>query len=650
MANREPQNDRSPGENGSPPDQNDRRQVDNPNDSQTGGKGGSNFPALGMGLVSWLLTGLVVMYLWSGAMKPSTVSVPYSRFKTELLDDNVAEVSVKDNAIQGKFRSSIAVAGRSSDSFIDFKTRIPNFGDPELLPLLEKNKVTVAAVSSETESVWLGLLVTMLPWLLIIGFFIYSSRMLRGGMSGGVGGAFSFGKSKARHYGADTVSVKYSDVAGLDNAKRDLQEIIQFLKDPQKFLVLGAKMPKGILMMGPPGCGKTLLAKATAGEAGVPFFSVSGSEFIEMYVGVGASRVRDMFTQARKEAPALIFIDEIDSIGRVRGTGLGGGHDEREQTLNQILAEMDGFASDDPVVVLAATNRPDVLDPALLRPGRFDRKLVLELPHREARKAILSLHAKKTPLAEDVDLEALAAVTVGFSGADLANLVNEAALHAARKNKTKVDREDFDRARDKVILGDESGACLTDEERQRVAYHEAGHALTALHLPNADPIKRITIIPRGRSLGATEQIPTEDRHNYNQAYLEARLCILLGGRCAEQIHFHDVSSGAADDLKQATQLARQMVTQWGMSKTIGPVNYQQGEMHPFLGKEITEAKQFSEKAAEQIDAEISHFIKDAEAKTQALLAEYSAQLSRLAEALLTHESLDSDEIEQLLAA
>jgi cell division protease FtsH len=437
-------------------------------------------------------------------------------------------------------------------------------------------------------------------------------------------------------------------VAGLTNAKKEFVEIIDFLKDPGKYRAIGAKLPKGILLAGPPGTGKTLMARATAGEAGVPFFSISGSEFIEMFVGVGASRVRDMFENAKKDAPAIIFIDELDSIGRVRGTGLGGGHDEREQTLNQILAEMDGFAPNTNVIVMAATNRPDVLDPALIRPGRFDRQVTLDLPQKNARREILELHTRLVPLGEGIDLESLAKRTVGFSGAELANLVNEAALLAARKGKRKVEGEDFDQGMDKILMGLEREDLINESEKRAVAYHEAGHALLAKHLPGADPLKRVSIIPRGRSLGATEQLPEEDRHNLSRQYLLNRIAIILGGRVAEKLVFNDITTGAGDDLKKATELVRRMVCQWGMSDQLGPVTFPRGEQHPFLGREIQEARDFSEDTAKMIDEEVRSILLRMEERAEEVLRDKRDQLDILANALLEHESLLNEEVDRIL--
>ncbi|MDF1643918.1 MAG: ATP-dependent zinc metalloprotease FtsH [Pseudomonadales bacterium] len=564
----------------------------------------------------------------------------YSEFKNRVVAGQIKEVTIQNETISGELSSG--------DKNSRYKVVIPSIGDTDLMPLLDDKQVTINAKSSELPLLVRGLL-GILPWILIIGLFMYSSRLMQkriGGASGG--GMFGFSRSKARRHEGQTISVGYEDVAGLEQAKADLLEIVDYLKHPQKYLDLGAKIPKGILMMGSPGTGKTLLAKATAGEAGVPFYSISGSEFIEMFVGVGASRVRDMFEQARKDAPAIIFIDEIDSVGRVRGTGLGGGNDEREQTLNQILAEMDGFEPGEAVVVLAATNRPDVLDPALLRPGRFDRKLTLELPQCAAREKILEVHTRKVPLKDKNCLKDIASRTVGFSGADLENLVNEAALHAASNNSNQVVAEDFEYARDKVILGSVRDDLLTDEERKRVAYHEAGHALTALHMKHSDRLRKVSIIPRGRALGVTEQMPDEDRHNFTQDYLEERISILLGGRCAERKTFGVVSSGASDDLKQATQLARRMVAQWGMNDAMGPVSFPQSEDHPFLGREMSEPRNFSEQTLTQIDREVTGLLSRCETITEEIIEKYQADLDKLANALVERETLDEEEINRLL--
>ncbi|MEA1924031.1 MAG: ATP-dependent zinc metalloprotease FtsH, partial [Pseudomonadota bacterium] len=468
------------------------------------------------------------------------------------------------------------------------------------------------------------------------------------GSGGPWGGIFSFGKSRAKRFRKVESELTFDDVAGLENAKRDLREITGYLKNPDHYRKLGAKIPKGILLMGSPGTGKTLLAKAVAGEANVPFFSISGSEFIEMFVGVGASRVRDMFASAKKEAPAIIFIDEIDSVGRARGTGLGGGHDEREQTLNQILGEMDGFNPHQTVVVLAATNRPDVLDPALMRPGRFDRKITLDLPDKKSRRAIMGIHAKNVPLDDDVDLDRLAALTIGFSGADLENLINEGALLSGRENKENVNMAALLNARDKVVLGNKRELIVSDKEKKLIAHHEAGHALTASLLPNADPLDKVTIIPRGRALGVTEQIPKEERYNLQQSYLHDRIGVMLGGRVSEQMIFGEVSSGAEEDLKQATRLARHMVTHWGMSDQIGPVAFHRGEEHIFLGREMAQQRDFSEHTAQIIDDEICNLVKGIEKEVTKILKEHRRQLENLAQVLLEKETLEADDIQSII--
>jgi cell division protease FtsH len=588
----------------------------------------------------WVVWVFLLYYLFTDLSQPKPILIPYSQFKEEVTLKKVASVTFKLDQVSGKYH------GTSADEVANFNTIVPAFPDAELLPLLQENNVTIVALS-QAEPKWLQLLIGIIPWLLIMAFFIYSSRMMQHKMGSG-GGLFGFSKSNARLFEGAENEVGYDDVAGVEGAKQDLQEIIDFLKQPEKFRSLGAKMPKGILLMGPPGTGKTLLAKATAFEAGVPFFSISGSEFIEMYVGVGASRVRDMFKEARKRAPALIFIDEIDSVGRVRGTGLGGGSDEREQTLNQVLAEMDGFSGDEAVVVLAATNRPDVLDPALLRPGRFDRKVMLELPQQGARRDILKVHSRKVPLAKDVDLTEVARMTVGFSGADLANLVNEAALLAARESDAEVNRSHFNRAHDKVMMGSERKDLLNPNERKRTAVHESGHAILALRLPHTDPLRQVSIIPRGMALGTTEQLPEEDRHNYAQDYIEARLAVMLGGRCAEKLFLGDASSGAANDLEQATRLAKMMVTQWGMSDVVGPVHFKTGTEHPFLGYEMTQERDFSEGTAREIDEEVRRIINEAELLAITLTT-HQKQLDLLASELLKEETLDKNAIDSLLS-
>jgi cell division protease FtsH len=587
---------------------------------------------------------LFFLYYYLSPGAPTTPKdLPYSEFKQKLQNDELAAVQFKGQQVLVRLRST----GKPGQ--FDFVTRLPPVSDDMLLPQLEQQRVEIL-VRSEEWPLWATLLVNILPWILIFGLFAYSNRALQSRMGGGGagGGLFGFSRSRARLYENLDRKISFDEVAGLDNAKHDLREVIEYLKNPEKFRKLGAKLPKGILMMGPPGTGKTLLAKATAAEAGVPFFSISGSEFVEMFVGVGAGRVRSMFQQARERAPALIFIDEIDSVGRVRGTGVGGGNDEREQTLNQILAEMDGFEPSEPIIVLAATNRPDVLDPALLRPGRFDRKITLELPQKKARLQILQVHTRKKPLSAAVDLDQLAGRTIGFSGADLENLVNEAALHAANQDKNEIDAADFEYAHDKIILGDERQDILNVADKKRIAIHEAGHALMSLLLPHADPLTKITIIPRGRALGVTETMPAEDRVNYTQDVLEDRLCVLLGGRSSEKVVFGNVSSGAADDLKHCTRLARRMITQWGMSEKLGPVNFPQHEEHPFLGMEMAQPKDFSDATARLIDEEVETLVKRSEARTLQTLQQHRADLDKLADELIAHETLSVEEVKQLL--
>lgn len=595
---------------------------------------------------NWLTLAMLMFlfyYLLQVFMVKPVETISYSDFISQVKSGEVAEVIIKGNEIHGNYQ--LRESANSQQKF-DFQVIAPNFESDRLLDTLEQHNVSIKVQADELPF-WAKMVAGFLPWLLILLFFVWSSRALQSRMGGG-GGLMGFSSSRARRFEPNKEGPNYSDIAGLESAKQDFEEIIDFLKNPQKYRDIGAHMPKGILMMGAPGTGKTLLAKATANEAQVPFFSVSGSEFIEMFVGVGASRVRDMFNEARKVAPALIFIDEIDSVGRVRGTGLGGGNDEREQTLNQILAEMDGFDPEEAIVVLAATNRPDVLDPALMRPGRFDRKITLELPQRRARAEILNVHSRKTPLADDVNLEEIAAATPGFSGADLANLVNEAALNATRDNRTSLNQQDFLNARDKVIMGTPRTDLLNPSERRRIACHEAGHAISAYFSPHSDPVQKISIVPRGQALGMTEQLPEEDRHNLNQDYLLERLSVLLGGRCAEKATFGNVSTGAADDLKQATRLAYKMVGQWGMGKDIGPVGYSIAEEHPFLGRELTEPKEFSEHTASLLDEEVRQLLKQAEAQTNNVLAQHRSQLDALVEALLEKETLGHDEIVALM--
>ncbi len=589
------------------------------------------------------------MMIQAGAVSPPKIS--YSDFKDLVHKGQVASITVTGQEISGSFKSKqdiVTVSQEKRKGATTFSTVMPAIDDPELMKLLQENGVAVTA-KVQGGSQWLGtFLILVLPWVIVFGYVLYARRKTQNQIMGG-GGLFGVGMSRAKRYTRTMSRTTFDDVAGLENAKKDLQEIIDYLRHPERFKKMGADIPKGVLLVGPPGTGKTLLARATAGEADVPFFSISASEFIEMFVGVGASRVRDLFSTAKKEAPSIIFIDELDSVGRTRGTGLGGGHDEREQTLNQILSEMDGFEPHQSVIVLSATNRPDVLDPALVRPGRFDREVTLDMPRRHAREQILRIHTRRVPLAPDVDIANLAARTVGFSGADLKNLVNEAALLAARQNQEKVTAQDFDMARDKVILGQKREEMLGEEEKKITAYHEAGHALASWVLPGADPLQKVTIIPRGLSLGATEQAPAEDRFTYTQTYLLLRVAILLSGRAAEKLVFNDVSNGASDDLKKATQLVRRMVTQWGMSERLGPATFSWGEEHPFLGKEIASARDFSEETARVVDEEIQRILKEQEERVANLLSERRSDLEKIAAELLKHETLEKEDIRKLLA-
>lgn len=596
----------------------------------------------------WLSAAIFLMVLWlQDGKQPRLQELAYSDFKTAVTNSQVAEVTLKEEAITGLFTGTgSAPDGTSQARSEGFHTIRPPMEDPALLNLLEAHAVTIKATPSGLPW-WQELIRSFLPWILLLAlmFWFWGAAQKRMTQSGG---PFDFGRSKARKARKETSTATLDDVAGIESAKREIAEIIDFLKSPEKYRALGAVMPKGVLLVGPPGTGKTLLARAIAGEAEVPFYSISASEFIEMFVGVGAARVRDMFQEARKDAPSLIFIDELDAIGRSRGAGLGGGHDEREQTLNQILTEMDGFEAHENVLVLAATNRPDVLDSALLRPGRFDRKITLDRPHKDARTAILRVHVRKVPLAGDVDLEQLAARTIGFSGADLKNLVNEAALTAAREDLHEVNAHCFELARDRITLGEERDAHLTPQEREAVAYHECGHAIMAYYMPNADPLTRVTIIPHGMAMGVTEQTPREDHYTYTESYLNDRIKVMLGGRCAEKLIFGEVSTGAQNDLKEATTLIRRMIGQWGMSEKIGPLGLSIGEEHVFLGREMGLPREFSEKMAELIDAEIQSQLLALEKATGEFLSEHRDQLEALTRAVLKHETLSAEDIAEVL--
>jgi len=593
---------------------------------------------------------------WTTTQAQHRQQITYSRFREELAKDNIKSIEFTSSYAVGTFRNpptrttTREVDGKKKEvtdqSPAEFSVEISPYAGPELdKALLDKNVAITAQPS--TDGTGLLIIAYLVGTVLIFGFVWMMFRRARDQfMGGGILGGFS--KSPAKRYETNGKAVTFADVAGLEGVKHDLEEIVEFLKNPEKFQRLGGRVPKGILLMGPPGTGKTLLARAVAGEAGVPFFSISGSEFIQMFVGVGASRVRDMFKTAKEASPCILFIDEIDAVGRVRGAGLGGGHDEREQTLNQILSEMDGFSQNEAVIVLAATNRPDVLDPALLRPGRFDRHITVDRPNHKGRLAILKVHVRDVPLADNVDLDRLASGTVGLTGADIRNLVNEAALWATRKGKDKVDMDDFEHARDRVLMGPKREEVLAGREKRMTAIHEAGHALLAWIVPGADRVHKVTIIPRGRALGVTQLLPEEDRLNISESELHGRLCFMLGGRAAEKLIYDEYSAGAENDLTQATRLARRMVTAWGMSQRLGPVAYRTSEEHPFLGKEIHEHREFSEHSAQLIDEEVAKILHNAADRATSLLTEHRADLEKLSDALEEHEVLDEHEIEQLL--
>jgi cell division protease FtsH len=631
---------------------------------------------------TWLIVLLILLITWNAWTfwpgKQSIASVPYSTFLDQVKTDNVTAVQINGDQISGQFAQPIlwppstsgspttassttaATTARTPESgnpqtqntFSYFQTTFPSaVGDPELMPLLEEHDVEVVAITQSTP--WymalLSVLLNLLPFLLFIGLLIFISRGATQGMQA-QSGIFNFGRTKARVYDqskGQKSAVTFRDVAGADEAKADLQEVVDFLKNPEKYRKVGAHMPRGVLLVGPPGTGKTLLAKAVAGEADVPFFSISASEFVEMFVGVGASRVRDLFDQARAAAPSIVFVDELDAVGRRRGAGLGTVNDEREQTLNQLLVAMDGFEENLAVIVLAATNRPDVLDPALLRPGRFDRQVVLALPDRPGREAILHIHARDLPLSSDVDLALLARSTTGFSGADLANLCNEAALKAAQRNQNKVTAVDFNDALDKIVLGDKRNVLMGPEDRRVIAYHEAGHALVAWLTPLADAVHRVTVIPHGRALGATEQRPQDDRYNYSRSYLMARVTVMLGGRASEELAIGDITTGAENDLRDATNLVRRMVTEWGMSD-VGLAALENNEAQPFLGYELARGRHYSESMASYVDRQIERLLAERYECARQLLSQHSDKLDRLVAALLQEDTIDQQELETLL--
>jgi len=607
-----------------------------------GGRWGRLSKTLSFWILMFLIPVLIIQVM--SPRGPEAAEFTYTQFMSQLRENNIQEVTiVQGQRVEGEFRTPLTVQGRSVERFW---TRIPEGGSERVLVELENRDVVIRA--AEPRQNWWAIVVSILPWVFIFGFWLF----LFGQMQAGGSKAFQFGKSKAKLLSGDTPKVTFADVAGADEAKEELREIIEFLKDPQKFSRLGGRLPKGALLVGPPGTGKTLLAKAVAGEAGRPFFSMSGSDFVEMFVGVGASRVRDLFEQGKAHAPCIIFIDEIDAVGRHRGAGLGGGHDEREQTLNQLLVEMDGFESNDGVILLAATNRPDVLDPALLRPGRFDRQIVVDAPDVKGREGILKVHLRKVPIADDVEISTLAKGTPGMSGADLANLVNEAALLAARRNRDKVYMSDLEEAKDKVMLGAErKSMVLSEAERRLTAYHEAGHAVVGLKTPGLDPVHKVTIVPRGRALGVTASLPQEDRHSYSKDYLLGQLAYLFGGRAAEVLVFgpEKITTGAGNDIERATSMARRMVTQFGMSEAIGPMAVGDSEHEVFLGREIVQRRELSQRTAELVDSEVKRFLDDAYNRAMRTLEEHRDLLERLAHALLERETLDREEIELLAA-
>ena len=606
--------------------------------------------------IAWMpfaLIGVLMLFAYlafqpNGMWGESVYPMPYSAFKAEIAANNVKEVVLRGRVVEGSLNSR-APATPNNIKGTRFRTRVPDFGDDTLLPALQQHGVKVT-VAEAAGGGWSALLIGLLPWLLMILLFYWLLQRAARGVGdrfGGPGELKKFLESPAKQ--AKVPQVSFDDVAGQDNAKQEVAELVAFLKHPDTFRQLGAEVPRGVLLMGPPGTGKTLLARALAGEAGVPFFSISGSEFIEVFVGVGASRVRNLFAAAKKNAPSIIFVDELDSVGRTRGTGLGGGHDEREQTLNQILAEMDGFEGHEAVIVLAATNRPDVLDPALLRPGRFDRHVTLDLPDRKDRLALLQIHTRNVPLAADVDLDKLAAGTPGFSGADVKNLINEAAMLAARESATQVAMRYFDEARDKLLLGSVRTLAIQPEERHRLAVHEAGHTLAAYFLTHSDPLYKVSIIPRGRALGGTQQLPDKERHTYPEEYLKDRLVVMLGGRVAEKALLDSVSSGADDDIRQATSLARAMVSRWGMSEDIGPMDMRESEEHPFLGREMAQPRHFSEHSAEVVDRAVQALLREAEERATALIRQHRSRLERLIARLEAKETLQREDIDSCLA-
>jgi cell division protease FtsH len=593
-------------------------------------------------LILWMIIAGVLLTVFQNInQEPREDSINYSEFIREVRAGRVQRVEL----------AGINIAGVRSDN-TQFRSVMPLIGDDQLLNDLFENDVEVTANEPEQRSIWVDLLLSIFPILIIVGLFLFFMRQMQGGGAGGKGGPMSFGKSKAKLLGEDQIKVTFADVAGVDEAKADVQELVEFLREPDKFQRLGGRIPRGILMVGQPGTGKTLLAKAIAGEAKVPFFSISGSDFVEMFVGVGASRVRDMFEQAKKQAPCIIFIDEIDAVGRHRGAGLGGGHDEREQTLNQLLVEMDGFEANDGVIVVAATNRPDVLDPALLRPGRFDRQVVVGLPDIRGREQILKVHMRKVPINENVKAGVIARGTPGFSGADLANLVNEAALFSARAGKRLVTMEEFEKAKDKIMMGAErKSMVMSDKERENTAYHESGHAIVGRMVPDHDPVYKVSIIPRGRALGVTMFLPEEDRYSLSRQTILSQICSLYGGRIAEEITLgkDGVTTGASNDIQRATEMARNMVTKWGLSEELGPLLYSEDEGEVFLGRSAaSQSKSFSGETAIAIDVEVRKIIDECYGRATKILEDHMPQLELMKDALMEYETIDADMIDDIM--
>ena len=582
----------------------------------------------------WLVIGMVMLLLFNvlGNRQSEERQLSFSDFITQVESGSVLEVALRERQVIGV-----------SDTNGHFQTQVPNY--PALFELLERHQVRVRVEPPDQGNLFFAILNSWLPMLLIIGIWLFFMRQVQGGGNR----AMSFGKVRARMLEKGENAITFADVQGIDEAREEVSEIVDFLSDPQKFEKLGGEIPRGVLLMGDPGSGKTLLAKAIAGEAGVPFFSISGSDFVEMFVGVGASRVRDLFEQGKKHSPCIIFIDEIDAVGRSRGAGLGGGNDEREQTLNQLLVEMDGFTPNEGIIVVAATNRPDVLDPALLRPGRFDRHVVVPRPDVQGRENILKVHTGEMELGEEVDLQVIARGTPGFTGADLSNLANEAALWAARNDKDKVDMTDFEYAKDKVLMGGERRSMvITDDEKRTTAYHEAGHALVAVSLPECDPVHKVTIIPRGRALGVTQLLPEEDRHSYNRRGLLSQISMIMGGRAAEQLVFQQFTTGASDDLKKATELARKMVCQWGMNEKLGPVSYTENSGQVFLGRDLQRHKGFSNESSRMIDEEVLRILTECYDRASTILKENYQALEHLAQTLIEKETVGGEEVAQSL--